>query len=523
VRERLDSRSVLLCLGVAAAGCQSNDSGIVDEELPAALRIEPPTVYFGLVEWGTTVSQPITLFNEGDEAADVDALVPSSDGFVVDDAGPFTIPPGGAVERTLEWTPDTFDGLDERLDILGPHIRAPSVSVTGGTSFAVLDVLSNEPAEFGAVPLGCASASQLTLANHGLVDLVVSWEPTITQAEFALRDSSSSSLETGVIIAPRSSEILDVEFAPTSIHEIESTLAIETNDPLAPVVEVDVRGEGVWNEPHSAQWTIGTNPQTILFHVNQRVVIAPWRARFEELLGAFFDALLAGNVPFRVAFLVDPNGQVDGPVPYIDDSFSSAEAVSAALEMLLASGGDNDAGLETCLQALEENAEWALDDELPWPPWKLNVVSINPDAEQSPGDATYYIQSFEELRGSSNLAIHGIAGDVPSGCGSGGTYADPSFTLNDAAEVSGGLFLSICDPDWTANAATLASACMRFTGFYFGEQPLPKSIEVSIDGVEVPTGWSYDAVTNELLFDDATLLPEGAHVRADYFLAGSCG
>jgi len=99
-----------------------------------------------------------------------------------------------------------------------------------------------------------------------------------------------------------------------------------------------------------------------------------------------------------------------------------------------------------------------------------------------------------------DLAVHGIAGDLPSGCELGGstfpTAALPSWSLYDATVETGGAFLSFCDPDWGASARTLAS---RFTDPYILDgAPSVTSIEVFVDGDPVSSGWSYDDVTHEL-------------------------
>jgi hypothetical protein len=232
-------------------------------------------------------------------------------------------------------------------------------------------------------------------------------------------------------------------------------------------------------------------------------------------------------VPFRLAFVTRYDGLVQGEHPYIDDSFTSAEALDAAHAMLVDDGNDNDAGLQTCLLALDAYAEWALDDEIPWRQSKLEIVSINPDAEQSPKDGGFYVGEFAERIGSSSFAVHGIAGDVPSGCGDGspgstGVYADPSETLYSASILSGGVFLSICEKDWTATAATLASAFLQSTGFHLAERPMVESLQMFVDGKEVLTGWSYAELTNTVTFDKAVFPSDGAHVRAEYLLADSC-
>jgi hypothetical protein len=511
-------------LVVALVGCVGTADGPGQHEgNPGAVSVDPSSVYLGVVAWGQTATREVFLSNDSDEAAYVTALVPSSDAVVVDPAGALTIAPGGFVVLTIEWTPATIDDLDARIEVMGADGPYTAVSVTGGTSYPVLSALI-DGFDFGAVGLRCERVLPLLVTNEGNADLVMSWAPEVTDSEFALRAAWGQSLETPLSIAPGTSQTIEVVYSPTMLHAAEATLEVTTNDPFAPIVELDVHGEGFSTEQQTTEWTVGPEAQVILFQVNGLVYGAsPWSERLHDFLPAFFDDLLAANVPFRVAFIAGWGGQVDGGIPYVDDSFTSADAVEAVQGMLTPTSADVDDGLETCLVALEANADWVLDDADPWPRSKLNLIVVNPDAEQSFRDATYYIEHYEAFKGSSNVAVHGIAGDVPKGC-SGGLKgaANPSENLYDATVASGGVFLSICEKDWTATAAALASACMTFTGFHFGEDPAPPSIHVYVDGAEVLTGWSYDATADALVFDDASYPPAGAELRADYVLAEIC-
>src|SRR5678815_1461319 len=84
-----------------------------------SVEADPTSIFFGRVEWGHTASAVLTLRNDSKEDARVKALVPSSDEFVVDDLGPFTVPANGYVERTVEWTPSSVDGVHEWIDVVG--------------------------------------------------------------------------------------------------------------------------------------------------------------------------------------------------------------------------------------------------------------------------------------------------------------------------------------------------------------------------------------------------------------------
>jgi len=299
-----------------------------------------------------------------------------------------------------------------------------------------------------------------------------------------------------------------------------------TNDPEQPSLPIALQGEGLPTEARSLEWAIdGVSAITAIVQVNQVMNQAPFGERLRDFIPALFDALLATGLPFRIAFLTDADGDVAGPIPYVDDSFTRYDAVEAAWGMLDGLGsGDNDQGLETCLNALDVNDAWLLDDTDPWPLSKLNFVVINNDAEQSPRNAAAYIDDFGDYQDLARVAVHAIAGDVPGGCASEGGTAVPSPDLYEATKTTGGLYLSVCDVDWTKHVSSLVAAFHSYASapvtLSFPEYPSPESIDVYIDDVEMLTGWRYDLASNALVFDQP--LPAWTTLRVEYVGVEDC-
>ena len=153
----------------------------------------------------------------------------------------------------------------------------------------------------------------------------------------------------------------------------------------------------------------------------------------------------------------------------------------------------------------------------------LHLVVVNHDAEQSPKDALYYVKQYRALKDDPALVrVDGIAGLPPAGCtdGPGGSYGAGSENLLTAVELTGGTFLSICD-DWIANFERLAFS-MQGTVFRLAGTPIVFTIAVAIDGVDVTSGWFYEASTKEIVFDDATYPAVGSKVDVTYLSALEC-
>lgn len=484
---------------------------------------EPSTIFFGTVEWGHTAEAELLLWNDSYEDARVEALVLSSDAFVVDDLGPFIVSAHGVVERTVAWTAATLDGVHERIDVFGPGGRFTWIPIEGNTAYGVLSA-SIESHDFGAVGVGCEPFVDVVLNNAGNVDLVVSFVGT-HPSEILVRDTTGLPLETPLSIAPRTNEVVRLVYSPTVVGELDATLELRSNDPIQPSLALRFRGEGLATEPLTSEWTIDrADAVTGIVQVNNSVLDEPFRHRFDDFLPAFFDGLLDLDLPFRVAFVSATDGEVDGPTPYIDDSFASPVAVDVVWDMLVGLESDyNNHGLETCRNALRSNESWLFEETEPWLASKLNLVVISTERERSPGSAGHYVREYGDYKDLARVGVHGIAGDMPAGCVSEGGDAGQSPELWEATDMTGGVYLSICETDWTMTAATMVEAFARYQGglvYAFPEYPAPESIDVYLDGMEMLTGWWYELASNALVFEQP--LPAGSTLRVDYVFVESC-
>ncbi len=383
--------------------------------------------------------------------------------------------------------------------------------------------------DFDVVSVGCTATLPLELTNSGTEELVID-ELTLTNGlEFMLVDDRTGAGPVLPIrIGAAASVTIDVVYVPSAEHTTSTTIQIKSDDAITPTTNVNVDAEGRIEASNTLYWTVeGQQAVTGIINVNEYVTNGPFSARLDDFVPEFFEALHDSNASFRVAMVMHEDGHVSGDIPYIDDSFTVDEAVAAAEEMLDGPSlyGDNDSGLQTCFNAIEENESWLLDEPGSlWAESKLNLVVVNSDVEQSPGDADHYMDLYDDFKDEkTSIAVHGIAGDYPGGCGGPGGSAEPSQNLWNAAEVSGGVFISICDSDWTKTATTLAEA---FTGdvqtFLLEDNPAPATIEVYIDGAQVFTGWSYDEKTKAVEFDFTTYPTRGAQLRIYYLMAVSC-
>jgi hypothetical protein len=488
---------------------------------------------FGSVPLGESAEQTLTIHNAGTSDVMVAEIrLSNPDTLAVHGFQSSKIRAGNGTEITVEWTPsETGDLLDDSLDLrVGVQLADLSdvdVPLSGTVSGPHLS-LSESNVDLGTVLVGCAKTFKAVATNVGNEALEISAITLTDDREFALQDGAGAPVKLPIQLEPGESTDLDVVYTPMDEHDVSTTLQIESNDALAATTNLRVDATGKIDASNTMTWTV-TGPQAVavIINVNQWTLQSNFSDDMDDFLPELFKELRGAGVSFRFGIVMSEEGSVSGDIPYIDESFSVDDAVDAANDMLDGSSmwGDNDTNLDTLLNALDadENA-WLWEDDF-WTESRVNLMSINNDTEQSPGNAEHYVESYQDYKneadGTGDVVVHGIAGPA-GGCHVGDEYAENAQNLRDAIDLTDGVFIEICD-DWNKSIPDLIDA---FTGtietFELTGNPAPWSIEVRVDGAQLFTGWTYDEKTQQIVFDDATYPARGSTLRIDYLMAVTC-
>jgi hypothetical protein len=68
---------------------------------------------------------------------------------------------------------------------------------------------------------------------------------------------------------------------------------------------------------------------------------------------------------------------------------------------------------------------------------------------------------------------------------------------------------------------TLARETIASSIYYLGNNPIEVTIEVTVNGVSMTTGWEYDEILNAVVFDTAPA--EKSITDVTYAMWGDCG
>jgi hypothetical protein len=154
------------------------------------------------------------------------------------------------------------------------------------------------------------------------------------------------------------------------------------------------------------------------------------------------------------------------------------------------------------------------------PDAKLAIVFLSDEEDYSTQQVSFYETFFKSLKGNdpSQLSISAIVG--PSSLASCPTASSSGNRYIALANATGGVVESICTQDWATSLDNLGSTAFGpRRKFMLAEKPSdPTQITVQINGVTVTTGWTFDAATNSVVFDEASPPAAGSVIQITYLL-----
>jgi hypothetical protein len=485
---------------------------------------------------GTTdqVSEYIQVNNVGDATLEINSVTlgEGSGAFTISSISTPVVSPGGSAQFLVTYEPLTA-ATDAGVVYVGsndPDEGTVEVPLVGVGVAPVIEVTPPE-LSFGEVYIGCEdNAADLTISNVGTADLVVSgFEYNTASVDELLFDQDSVTDDTYEAlpwtIEPGDSAVVSVYYLPYDTVADTAYLFVDSNDPYTPRVMAEQGGVGVLagsNLDVYEQPIAGLTD--IIFAVDRSCSMDDDIMNVQSNFSTFTDIMASLDADFQVAATVDDDGCINGSDLFIDNTFSSSDAISTITAMIAlgsAYGSNTEKGfmlLEACLSESMDssgcNYGLVRDDA------KLNLVGISDEPEQSVSNWTTYVSNFQSLKDDpDDVVFHAIGGDVPSGCGSASAYTG----YYDAVVATGGLFLSICATDWGSQLEDLAEGSAAvLNSFTLSDDPVEQTIVVRIDGVSTTTGWSYNEEDNSVEFETEYIPEGGSTIEVEYALKGDC-
>ena len=493
---------------ILLAGCEHLSPWAPDGDDPTLVEriaVSPGTLDFGsvAVDSGVDHALELTVFNLGDAPVAVTGQnEPIGDKrFVVDALPVETVQPGEARVFSVSFAPITDEDAFARLRF------DPGSEVVELVGSGLAPVLQLGTADLPATVVGCTGAGTVPVHNAGHVPLVV--DPSLEGSEFALTGWPAE-------IGPGEDGTIDVQFTPSVGGDRPAVLTVESNDPLAPSLEVPLEGLGYEGERVNEQFVYApTRPTDVVFAVEGGV--AAGDPRLADALDAYVGQLTATWANIHATALSS-----DAPCP---------SGVPAWAET-----GDTELRMELVLERAFSGSPGAWDDDL------LGLVGSGLFQAEAGGCLDGFRRADADLDlvvvtdGDSTADPEAEADGLRAALAQGaslrvnaltplsGECGAPAPGYTDTAEATGGESGDLCGASWSAAFTAFASlpATQADVRYPLEELPVQSTLSVTVDGAPF-AGWTLDSETNELVIPAESGLTLGSDVEITFVSAVSCG
>jgi hypothetical protein len=545
---------------------------------PGGGRIADGYLNFGRSGLGQAVTRPVKLTNEGTAYCAVTGARVHCDDLSATgqcDPPPFAITaparerlgPGESTSVEVTFTPTHlgavgiavpgFDHIEHALvidtdddDHRTPATRVPGVEpgtyvigLGGAADAGSIEVVPRRLG-FGVVTRGCRSAEEcLKVYNLGGAPIRV----TGLRAEPG--DVAAGTGPFRVVRAPAFPATIDagqsVEVCLAYHPDVDSgvetgRLVILAEAENATMVPIELSGEATLSAHQTDSFRQLDDPKVdVLFVIDNSGSMGEEQenvaANFERFLGA----AAASGFDYQIGIITTEVNEAEGGarpgtapgvlfggergVRIIRRDTPEALAVFRDnVRVGLCCSDEQEAGLQAARLALgdpppAENAGFLRADA------KLAILFVSDEQDQSDGPVDFYADYFQSLKGFRNTALFdasAITGEGPSGCSGPGGGAEFGSRYIDVATRSGGLFRSICTTNWGRELADLGVLTFGVQVEFLLTRPArPGSIVVVVNGRRQTMGFSYDSVTNSIVYEDAQVPARGALITVDYDVA----
>ena len=509
-------------LTLLISGCSENNLHTVNdagEGLGAEIEVTPSTIYFGELAGEEAHVEAFTVLSVGEKALEVESIEfgMSNASFTLlpNQELSFVLKPGQSRDVLVAFQPM---GANEEASTVFIHSNDPitprsTVALIGEGLIPELEI-SPDPYDFGITYVGCPNEGDISLTNVGTETLVID---SIEFPEDAFWTDSSYSLP--LTLQPEEGINLHVYYDPILEGDAENYLTVSSNEPMG-IREALQLGKAEYAGWYSDEWELMVDPPAdIVFLVDQSCSMYADQALLASNFSFFISQLSNYTNDWRVMVVNADNGCNNSGIL----SPSSSNYQNAFTNAVMTGGGN----YTESLTLVAANATSQMNSGCNSGFWRsnamLHMVMVSDEPEQSNNGWSANVQQIINAKGSAALVrLSAIAGDYPSGCyANNGEYNQFGSGYYEAANYTGGAFLSICANSWSSYMTTLAATSITQDTFELSSPAAESTIEVYVNGTLKTQDWHYDASRQAVVFDAE--IPEGGdNIKVDYAALATC-
>jgi hypothetical protein len=474
---------------------------------------------FGDLEAGTTQSMTLTIANDGGQSLLLEELELSGSGSFAVDTGTQrrAIEPGESFAIEVTYTPAGHEIARAELTVVSSDTMSPEIVVPlTANGLAPQIMLSPTLLQFDAMDVGCVFDDTITIHNTGSAPLtIVGIDYSITSDDLEI----DLSLDLPLTLGRQESRSIAVRYRPGDELPDAAFLAVESDDPATPEARATITGDALYADETTDQFEQTFHDTDVLLVIDNSCSMDPFQDALASNVASFIEVLDAYAPDFHIAVITTDSAMFRGPFGVMDSETPQLAAAFAAAVMVGTTGQNIERGLSTAAEALNPtmsgdegvNTGFLRDDAI------LRVLIVSDEDDQSTDSVANYVDELRSVKQSNQDVLVSAVSGQSSGCSQDGHYADEAPRYEAAISMTEGLSESICIPNWTDTLASpewLTSGLMR--SFVLTSRPVVDTLVVEQNEVPVTEGWTYDAWSNQVVFDDDHIPHAGDDVTLRY-------
>ena len=411
--------------------------------------------------------------------------------------------------------------------------------------------------DFGQVTAGdCASREErVTVYNTGLVDLCITGMNLEGAgcSEFLITNRPVADQDGCIIVTRNSPAEVNLVYEPGNLGADQCELVFISDAADAPELRVPLEGEGVANSNQVDEF-VQTSGQTVdvLFVIDNSGSMSEEQENLSDNFANFINGAQQFQNDYQIGVVTtdmddaSESGRLQGNPRIMSRSndvasqFARAASVgtggsgtekglAAAQAALsdplifdtgLACSSDNDCvEPDTCIEGFCGGANRGfLREEA-----ALEIVFVSDEDDFSDANLNFYVDFFKNIKGFRNEsrfhanAIVGADNGQARSCSGAGGEANAGSRYVEVANRTNGRVYSICETNFGGPLQEIGNQAFGLPVQFFLSRPAERSsIRVSVDGSMQSSGWSYDAASNSVIFDEGQVPQPGQRVRVEY-------
>lgn len=211
----------------------------------ANITVNPLTLPFGPLRVGQSATLSTSIGNTGTTNASVTALGITGTDFAIGGAAPatpFTVAPGANIIVPVVFTPSAVANRIGTLAVSTTDTNHPVINVALSGA-GILPHLGVTPTtlDFSLVNIGSSATRTTSITNSGNASLTITSVVWAASAEFA---PAAGTPTPPFNVAAGSSTNLTVRYTPADVGTDNGTITVGGNDPITPLVAVNLTGTG---------------------------------------------------------------------------------------------------------------------------------------------------------------------------------------------------------------------------------------------------------------------------------------